>query len=65
MLRAFIFLLCVASCGRVLTSAEEAMVQDIFGDTLEPAQVRIVENAPLRSFTINLPPRPRTTCQER
>lgn len=41
------------------------MVQDIFGDTLEPAQVRIVENAPLRSFTINLPPRPRTTCQER
>lgn len=41
------------------------MVSDLFGETLEPAKVRIVENAPLRSFTINLPPRPRTTCQER
>lgn len=41
------------------------MVGDLFGETLQPSKVRIVENTPLRSFTINLPPRPRTTCQER
>ena len=41
------------------------MVSDLFGPSLDASKIRIVEDAPLRSFTVNLPPRPRVTCQER
>ena len=59
----FVFLL-LSACGRPLTTTETALVSDIFGPTLNSQKVRIVEEAPLRSFTVNLPPRPRVTCQE-
>ncbi|MEM1237283.1 MAG: hypothetical protein AAGI10_09955 [Pseudomonadota bacterium] len=59
-----IFLL-LAACGRPLTGTETALVSDLFGPSLDPAKVRILPDAPLRSFTVNVPPRPRVTCQER
>ena len=57
--------LLVSACGRPLTAPETALVSDIFGPTLDARKVRIVQDAPLRSFTVNLPPRPRVTCQEK
>ncbi|MEL6549183.1 MAG: hypothetical protein AAFQ54_02950 [Pseudomonadota bacterium] len=61
LLLVFVFL---AACGRPLSEREEAMVGDLFGPSLDAAQIRLVGDAPLRSFTVNLPPRPRVTCQE-
>ncbi|MEM9351143.1 MAG: hypothetical protein AAGA47_12855 [Pseudomonadota bacterium] len=59
-----IFLL-LAACGRPLTGTETALITDIFGASVDTGKVRIVADAPLQSFTVNLPPRPRVTCQER
>ncbi|MEM6729328.1 MAG: hypothetical protein AAF618_12580 [Pseudomonadota bacterium] len=58
-------LLLLAACGRPLTETEAALSADIFGPSLDTSQIRIVSDAPLRSFTVDLPPRPRVTCQER
>jgi len=58
----FLFL---AACGRPLTVPETALVEDLFGASLDADRVRVVSNAPLRSFTVDLPPRPRVTCQEK
>ena len=57
--------LCLAACGRPLTGPEAALADDLFGPSLDHGKIRIVEDAPLRSFTVRLPPRPRVTCQER
>ncbi|MEO0666190.1 MAG: hypothetical protein AAFY97_10745 [Pseudomonadota bacterium] len=59
-----LLLMLIAACGRPLTGPEEAVVGDLFGSSLDTAQIRVVGDAPLRSFTVNLPPRPRVTCQE-
>ena len=58
----FLFL---AACGRPLTAPETALANDLFGPSLDTERVRIYRDAPLRTFTVNLPPRPRVTCQER
>jgi len=57
-------LMLIAACGRPLTGPEEAVVDDLFGPSLDTSEIRVVGDAPLRSFTVNLPPRPRVTCQE-
>ncbi|MEM6479004.1 MAG: hypothetical protein AAF647_08160 [Pseudomonadota bacterium] len=65
MLRALALLLLLTACGRPLTVTEDALARDLFGPSLDTSQIRIVKNAPLRSFTVDLPPRPRVTCQEK
>ncbi|MEL6914257.1 MAG: hypothetical protein AAFP13_07125 [Pseudomonadota bacterium] len=59
-----VLLFLLAACGRPLTGNEEAVVGDLFGPSLDASRIRLVGDAPLRSFTVNLPPRPRVTCQE-
>ncbi|WP_333831180.1 hypothetical protein [Pararhodobacter sp.] len=58
-------LLLLAACGRPLAEGELALAQGLFGDSLDVAPVRLVENPliGLRGFTY--PTRPRTTCRER
>ena len=64
MIRVFLILLFVASCGRPLTSNERAFLDTIHGDTLNMNIVRLHDGAPTRAVTFRRKPRPRTTCRE-
>jgi len=63
-LRAFLFLLIVASCGRPLTDSERSFAASIHGDAVDTSRVRLVKGAPVGSVTFHRKPRPRVTCRE-
>jgi len=58
-------LLILAACGRPLTEAELSLAEGLYGDTLDPARIRIVENGLIGITARVYPTRPRTTCRER
>lgn len=64
MIRVFLILLLLASCGRPLTVNERAFLDSIHGDTLDMDAVRLHDGAPVRAVTFRRKPRPRTTCRE-
>ena len=64
MVRVFLILLLLASCGRPLTDNERAFLGTIHGDTLDMDRVRLVDGAPTRAVTFRRKARPRTTCRE-
>lgn len=64
MIRVFLLLLLLASCGRPLTSNERAFLDTLHGDTLNMDAVRLHNGAPTMAVTFNRKPRPRTTCRE-
>ncbi len=64
MIRAFLLILLLASCGRPLTDNERAFLGTIHGDTLNMDRVRLHDGAPTRAVTFRRKPRPRTTCRE-
>ena len=64
-LRALLFLLILAACGRPLTETEIAFAERIQGETLDTAKVRLVEGAPVGPITFRRKARPRVTCRER
>ncbi len=55
----------VAGCGRPLTPAETALAASLFGPTLDPAPVRLIDNGLVGITARRYPVRPRTTCRER
>ncbi|GAB5437680.1 hypothetical protein [Falsiruegeria mediterranea] len=64
-LRAFLLLLLLASCGRPLTPTEMSFVSSIHGEDLNLKRVRLVKGAPVGSVTFKRTPRPRVACRER
>lgn len=64
MIRVFLLLLLLASCGRPLTVNERAFLDGIHGDTLDMNAVRLHDGSPTRAVTFRRKPRPRTTCRE-
>jgi hypothetical protein len=64
MMRVFLILLLLASCGRPMTDTERAFIATIHGDTLNMDAVRLHDGAPTRAVTFRRKPRPRTTCRE-
>ncbi|MEP1963505.1 hypothetical protein [Tateyamaria sp.] len=63
-LRAFLILSVLVSCGRPLTEAEIAFSATIHGDALDTKRARLVNGAPTRAVTFRRKARPRTTCRE-
>lgn len=55
----------LASCGRPLTDTEKELIASIHGDQLDVTKVRLIDNAPVRSYTLRIPKRPRVTCSEK
>lgn len=64
-MKILIVLLCLAACGRPLTNAEKAFAAKIHGETLDVSKVRLVDKAPIRSYMLRAPKRPRIACTER
>lgn len=64
MIRAFLLLLLLASCGRPLTVNERAFLDTIHGDSINYDRVRLHDGAPTRAVTFRRKARPRTTCRE-
>jgi len=64
MIRMFLILLLIASCGRPLTPNEQAFSATLFGQTLDTSRTRLHDGAPTRAVTFRRKPRPRTTCRE-
>lgn len=64
-LRAFLLLLFLASCGRPLTPTEMSFISSIHGEDLNLNRVRLVKGAPVGSVTFKRKPRPRVACRER
>ncbi len=62
---AWVLLLCLAACGRPLTTGEMSFATTLYGDQLDPSRVRLVDGHFARSFTFRYAKRPRVTCQER
>ncbi|MCC5988655.1 MAG: hypothetical protein JJT95_13310 [Pararhodobacter sp.] len=62
---AFILCLLLAGCARPLAPGEAELAQRLFGDTLDPARVRLIDNGLIGITTREIPVRPRTTCRER
>ncbi|MCC5969368.1 MAG: hypothetical protein JJU15_05425 [Pararhodobacter sp.] len=58
-------LVILAACGRPLAEGELALAEGLFGDSLDPAPVRVVENSVIGLRSWEYPARPRTTCRER
>ena len=65
MIRPFILLMFLASCGRPLTQNELLFAGDIMGDTLNYPKVRLHDGSPSRGVTMTRKARARTTCRER
>ena len=55
----------LAACGRPLTEGEARFAQDIHGDTIDTARIRMIDDAPLGSYSFDRPRRPRLACRER
>lgn len=65
-LRLFILVgLVLAGCGRPLSEAERAFLDEIHGDSIQIDRVRLVRGAPVAPVTFRRKPRPRVTCRER
>lgn len=65
LLRIFLILLLIASCGRPLTENERAFASKLHGEELNLNRVRLVDGAPVGPITFQRRPRPRVTCRER
>lgn len=63
--RALALAVLLAACGRALTPAETDLATSLFGETLDPAPVRLVENGLVGATFRTYPARPRQTCRER
>ncbi|WP_229678541.1 hypothetical protein [Neptunicoccus cionae] len=48
-----------------MTDSEKAFAAQFHGPDLNVLRVRLVDNAPVRSYTLRAPKRPRLTCTER
>lgn len=64
-MRILVFVLCLAACGRPLTQVEMSFATHLYGDALDAKKVRLVDKAPIRSYTMRAPKRPRVACTER
>lgn len=64
-LRALVLALTLAACGRALAPAEVDLAASLFGDTLDVAPVRLVDNGLVGATFRTYPTRPRLTCRER
>jgi hypothetical protein len=58
-------LILLAACGRPLTGPETELAASLFGPTLDPAPVRLVENGLVGVTFRTYPARPRLTCRQR
>ena len=58
-------MLLLTACGRELAEGERALAEGLFGETLDTAPVRVVENGFVGTVSRVYPTRPRTTCRER
>lgn len=65
MLRTLALLLILAACGRPLTPHETDLAARLFGDTLDPAPVRLHDTSLVGLTEHRFATRPRTTCRER
>lgn len=61
----FIVLLFLAACGRPLTSGEMRLAQEVMGPALDPAPIRMSQNAFIGLSTSTYAVRPAITCRER
>lgn len=64
-MRFLLAFLLLAACGRLITDSEQRLVDDIMGDTLNTAPVRMVEAGFIGLTTRTYPTRPQTTCREK
>ncbi|WP_424984490.1 hypothetical protein [Microbulbifer sp. S227A] len=64
-LRLFLILALVCSCGRPLTDTEEAFIRGLQGEQLDTSRIRIVRGAPVAAVTFRRKARPRVACRER
>ena len=64
-MRMLILCLFLAGCGRVLTDNERDFAARLHGPSLDVSKVRIANKAPVRSYTLRIPKRPRVSCTER
>lgn len=64
-MRFLVILLLLAACGRPMTDSEKAFAARFHGPDLDVKRVRLVDNAPLRTYTLRAPKRPRLSCTER
>jgi hypothetical protein len=58
-------LVVLSACGRPLTGPETELAASLFGPTLDPAPVRLVENGLVGVTFRTYPARPRLTCRQR
>lgn len=58
-------LLILTACGRPLAEGERALAEGVFGTSLDPTAVRVVENPLIGLRAFDYAARPRTTCRER
>jgi hypothetical protein len=58
-------LIALTACGRPLTGPEMDLAASLFGPTLDPAPVRLVDNGLVGATFRTYPTRPRLTCRER
>lgn len=61
---ALLALVLLAACGRSLTGPERAFLDTIHGSTLDPEGIRLHDGL-AAGASVEVPPRPRLTCQER
>lgn len=64
-MRALLLILFLAACGRPLTGPETDLAARLFGETLDVAPIRLVENGFIGLTERRFATRPRTTCRER
>lgn len=57
--------LALVGCARPLAPGEAELASRLFGDTLDPARVRLIDNGLVGAISREYPVRPRTTCRER
>lgn len=58
-------LLCLAACGRPMSQGEAKFAQEIHGPSINPKKIRLLDKAPLGSYTFERQKRPRLACRER
>lgn len=64
-MRLLIAVLVLSACGRALAPAELELARGLYGESFDPAPVRVVENGLVGVVSRTYPTRPRTTCRER
>lgn len=53
------------SCGRPMTPGEAQFATEIHGSSIDTAKIRMIDDAPLGSYTFERAKRPRLACRER